>query len=151
MTIEILDWIMYAILSLILWYIIIPKDWKEELGVLMGWTIMIFFTIAYAIIFYFLSWQDDIFPIFLNFNQMVNKILICIKSDNVCHRGGDEIKPGEKYHIDNIIDDYVSVNNRIYRINQGANLIGFFHEEDLNKYFQPIEDYRNNIIDKILN
>ena len=71
MTIEILDWVMYLVLSLILWYKIIPEDYKEELGVLMGWTIMIFFTIAYAIIFYFLSWQDDIFPIFLNFNDWI--------------------------------------------------------------------------------
>lgn len=35
MTIEILDWIMYVVLSLILWYKTIPEDYKEELGVLM--------------------------------------------------------------------------------------------------------------------
>ena len=87
---------------------------------------------------------------------MVNKILICIESDNVCHRrqfqrhGGAEIKPGQKYHIANIIEDYVSVNNRICRIHQGDNLIGFFSEENIKIYFQPIEEHRNNIIDKIL-
>lgn len=81
---------------------------------------------------------------------MVNKILICIKSDNVYDRGGAELKPGEKYHIANIIEDSVSVNNRLYRINQGDNLIGFFSEENIDKYFKPIEYYRNNIIDKIL-
>jgi len=86
---------------------------------------------------------------------MVNKILICIKSDNVCHRGGAELKPGEKYHIADIpwndsIEDYVSVNNKLCRIHQGDNLIGFFSEENIKIYFQPIEEYRDNIIDKII-
>lgn len=77
--------------------------------------------------------------------QMVNKILICIKSDNVYMRGGAELKPGEKYYVDK------HITKDLYCINQNNNLVGFFYEEDLNKYFQPIEDYRNNIIDKILN
>ena len=81
---------------------------------------------------------------------MVNKILICIKSDNVSSRGGAELKPGEKYHIANIIEDFVSVNNKLCRIHQGDNLIGFFSEENIKIYFQPIEEYRNNIIDKII-
>ena len=81
---------------------------------------------------------------------MVNKILICIESDNVHERGGAELKPGEKYHIDSIIEDYVSANNRLCRIHQGDNLIGFFSEEKIKIYFQPIEEYGNNIIDKIL-
>jgi hypothetical protein len=81
---------------------------------------------------------------------MLNKILICIKSDNVSLRGGAEIKPGEKYHIANIIEDYVSVNNKLCRIHQGDNLIGFFSEENIKIYFQPIEKHRDNIIDKIL-
>ena len=80
----------------------------------------------------------------------LDKLLICIKSDNVSLRGGAEIKPGQKYHIANIIEDYVSVNNRICRIHQGDNLIGFFSEENIKIYFQPIEEYRNNIIDKII-
>ena len=87
---------------------------------------------------------------------MVNKILICIESDNVCHRGGAEIKPGEKYHIpppelgkpSNII---VEGPQSLFRIHQGDNLVGFFSEENIKIYFQPIEDYRNNIIDKLLN
>ena len=86
---------------------------------------------------------------------MVNKILICIESDNVCHRGGAEIKPGEKYHIpppelgkpSNII---VEGPQSLFRIHQGDNLVGFFSEENIKIYFQPIEEYRNNIIDKIL-
>ena len=86
---------------------------------------------------------------------MVNKILICIESDNVCHRGGAEIKPGEKYHIpppelgkpSNII---VEGPQSLFRIHQGDNLVGFFSEENIKIYFQPIEDYRNNIIDKLL-
>jgi hypothetical protein len=92
--------------------------------------------------------------------QMVNKILICIKSDNVSSRGGAELKPGEKYHIANIIEDSVSVidgrsvvqtlKNRLCRIHQGDNLIGFFSEENIKIYFQPIEEYRDNIIDKII-
>ena len=82
---------------------------------------------------------------------MVNKILICIESDNVNLRGGAKIKPGEKYHIANIIEDYVSVNNKLCRIHQGDNLVGFFSAENIDKYFQPIEDYRDNIIDKLLN
>jgi hypothetical protein len=81
---------------------------------------------------------------------MVNKILICIESDNVNLRGGAEIKPGEKYNID-ILEDYVSDKNRLCRIHQGDNLVGFFSAENIDKYFQPIEDYRNNIIDKLLN
>ena len=84
----------------------------------------------------------------------LDKLLICIKSDNVSLRGGAEIKPGQKYHIANIIEDYVSVTihvkNRICRIHQGDNLIGFFSEEKIKIYFQPIEEYRNNIIDKII-
>lgn len=81
---------------------------------------------------------------------MVNKILICIKSDNVSSRGGAELKPGEKYHISNIIEDYVSVNNKLCRIHQGDNLIGFFSEENIKIYFQHIEEHRDSIIDKIL-
>jgi len=80
----------------------------------------------------------------------LDKLLICIKSDNVSLRGGAEIKPGEKYHISNIIEDYVSVNNKLCRIHQGDNLIGFFSEENIKIYFQPIEEHRDSIIDKIL-
>ena len=87
---------------------------------------------------------------------MVNKILICIESDNVCHRGGAELKPGEKYHIppselgkpSNII---VEGPQSLFRIHQGDNLVGFFSAENIDKYFQPIEEHRNNIIDKIIN
>jgi hypothetical protein len=84
--------------------------------------------------------------------QMVNKILICIESDNVSSRGGAELKIGEKYHIatidgwpGNIIGDY-----KLCRIQQGDNLIGFFSEENIKKYFRSIEEHRNNIIDKII-
>jgi hypothetical protein len=85
---------------------------------------------------------------------MVNKILICIESDNVSSRGGAELKIGEKYHIatilsfdgpGNIIGDY-----KLCRIQQGDNLIGFFSEENIKKYFRSIEEHRNNIIDKII-
>ena len=87
---------------------------------------------------------------------MVNKILICIESDNVNLRGGAEIKPGEKYHIpppelgkpSNII---VEGPQSLFRVHQGDNLVGFFSAENIDKYFQPIEDYRDNIIDKLLN
>ena len=93
---------------------------------------------------------------------MVNKILICIESDNVNLRGGAEIKPGEKYHIppsefgkpSNIIvsAEYpMEGPQSLFRIHQGDNLVGFFSAENIDKYFQPIEDYRNNIIDKLLN
>lgn len=94
----------------------------------------------------------------------LDKLLICIKSDNVSLRGGAEIKPGQKYHIppselgrpSNVIvkgpqslmeKDPISP---LFRIHQGDNLIGFFSEENIKIYFQPIEEHRNNIIDKIL-
>ena len=81
----------------------------------------------------------------------VIKILICIESDNVNHRGGAELKPGEKYYISSIIEDYVTnINNKLCRIHQGDHLVGFFSEENIDKYFKPIEEHRNNIIDKIL-
>ena len=92
---------------------------------------------------------------------MVNKILICIESDNVNLRGGAEIKPGEKYHIppsefgkpSNIIVKGRQTRKlplSLFRIHQGDNLIGFFSEENIKIYFQPIEEHRNNIIDKII-
>jgi hypothetical protein len=71
MTIEILDWIMYVVLVLIIWYKILPEDLTEELGAIGGMFIIIIFTIIYAITFYFLSWHDDIFPIFLNLNEWI--------------------------------------------------------------------------------
>ena len=71
MTIEILDWIIYVILVLIIWYKILPDDLTEELGAIGGMFIIIIFTIIYAITFYFLSWHDDIFPIFLNLNEWI--------------------------------------------------------------------------------
>ena len=85
----------------------------------------------------------------------LDKLLICIESDNVCHRGGAELKPGQKYHIppselgrpSNVI---VKGPQSLCRIHQGDNLIGFFSEENIKIYFQPIEEYRNNIIDKII-
>ena len=85
----------------------------------------------------------------------LDKLLICIKSDNVSLRGGAEIKPGQKYHIppselgrpSNVI---VKGPQSLFRIHQGDNLIGFFSEENIKIYFQPIEEHRNNIIDKIL-
>ena len=71
MTIEILDWIIYVILVLIIWYKILPDDLTEELGAIGGMFIIIIFTIIYAITFYFLSWHDDIFPLFLNLNNWI--------------------------------------------------------------------------------
>jgi len=71
MTIEILDWIMYVVLVLIIWYKILPEDLTEELGAIGGMFIIIIFTIIYAITFYFLSWHDDIFPLFLNLNNWI--------------------------------------------------------------------------------
>jgi hypothetical protein len=71
MTIEILDWIIYVILVLIIWYKIIPEDLTEELGAIGGMFIIIIFTIIYTITFYFLSWHDDIFPLFLNLNEWI--------------------------------------------------------------------------------
>jgi hypothetical protein len=71
MTIEILDWIIYVALILIIWYKILPDDLTEELGAIGGMFIIIIFTIIYAITFYFLSWHDDIFPLFLNLNNWI--------------------------------------------------------------------------------
>ena len=86
---------------------------------------------------------------------MVNKILICIESDDVNLRGGLEIKPGEKYHIPPSEQGRPAVcrieaGRILYRIHQGDNLVGFFSAENIDKYFQAIEEHRNDIIDKIL-
>lgn len=75
---------------------------------------------------------------------MVNKILICIESDNVNLRGGAEIKPGEKYHIppselgkpSNIIvsAEYpMEGPQSLFRIHQGDNLVGFLVHRRLPK------------------
>ena len=71
MTIEILDWIIYVALILIIWYKILPDDCTQEIGTLIGIVVVIIFTIIYAITFYFLSWYDDIFPLFLNLNDWI--------------------------------------------------------------------------------
>ena len=71
MTIEILDWIIYVALILIIWYKILPDDCTQEIGTLIGIVVVIIFTIIYAITFYFLSWHDDIFPLFLNLNNCI--------------------------------------------------------------------------------
>lgn len=67
MTIEILDWIIYIILCIIIWHLL-PEDCTEELGTLIGIVIMIIFTIIYAITFSFLSWNDDIITPLINGN-----------------------------------------------------------------------------------
>jgi uncharacterized membrane protein (DUF485 family) len=67
MTIEILDWIIYIILCIIIWKFL-PEDCTEEIGALIGITIMIIFTIIYAITFSFLSWNDDIIKPLINGN-----------------------------------------------------------------------------------
>jgi len=41
MTIEILDWIIYVALILIIWYKILPDDLTEELGTIGGMFIII--------------------------------------------------------------------------------------------------------------
>jgi len=57
MTIEIFDWIMYfAILYVI--YKLMPDDYKEELGALVGCFIMVLYTAIYCFIFWFYSWAD---------------------------------------------------------------------------------------------
>jgi hypothetical protein len=65
MTIEVVDWLMWVILCIIIWKVILPEDLTEELGAIGGMTIVIAFTIVHAIVFYFFSWYDDIlYPIF---------------------------------------------------------------------------------------
>lgn len=86
---------------------------------------------------------------------MVSKILICIESDDVNLRGGSEIKPGEKYHIPPSEQGrpshvLIAPGSILYRIHQGDNLVRFFSAENIDKYFQAIEEHRNDIIDKIL-
>jgi len=61
MTIELLDWVMWIVIGLIMWFCF-PEDWKEEMGCLLGGTIELLYTIIYASIFWFYSWADDIFP-----------------------------------------------------------------------------------------
>lgn len=56
--IHILDWIMYFVLYAIIWFFILPKDFRYELGIILGWSIMFTFTIIYVAIFCFYDWID---------------------------------------------------------------------------------------------
>lgn len=87
---------------------------------------------------------------------MKNKILICITESTSSN--GVKIIPGKKYIIDELIKSNVQNSKSngsneviLYKIKQGDKIIGYFNIESLKKYFQFLEDYRNNIIDKILN
>ncbi len=66
MTIELLDWMIYIVFVIIIW-LLLPKEFKEELGCFAGIFIILIFTVIYCIIFWHYSWADDIFPI-LNLN-----------------------------------------------------------------------------------
>lgn len=69
-----LDLIMYILLSLLIWYVILPKDWTTELGTLIGWFIMLIFTILYLILFaIYPDWNwGDIFNGFGVFSTKIN-------------------------------------------------------------------------------
>lgn len=82
---------------------------------------------------------------------MKNKILICITESTSSN--GVKIIPGKKYNIVELIKSkgvFDSSEVILYKINEGDKIIGYFNIESLKKYFQFLEDYRNNIIDKIL-
>lgn len=55
--IHVLDIIIYLIGLAIIW-IVLPKDFKEELGAVAGFLISIVYTIVYCIIFWFYNWSD---------------------------------------------------------------------------------------------
>lgn len=50
MEFHMLDLIMYIIIGIIIW-ICLPSDFKEELGILVGWAIMLIYTVVYLILF----------------------------------------------------------------------------------------------------
>ena len=52
-----LDWILYFVILRILWFLL-PEDATEELGALIGFAIVIVYTIIYCVIFYFYNWSD---------------------------------------------------------------------------------------------
>lgn len=65
MTLHILDFIMYIVLVIVLWYaidLISEGELTEELGCLIGLAIIAVFTIVYIIMFVFCGWDwTDIF------------------------------------------------------------------------------------------
>jgi len=64
-----LDLIIYIVLAIIIWYVILPRDYTEEIGALLGIRFMIWYTIAYVIIFVFcgINWID--FPWSISFQN----------------------------------------------------------------------------------
>ena len=57
MEIHVLDIALYFPIMYIIW-LIMADDYKEEIGILVGYFIILFFTIIYCIIFYFYNWID---------------------------------------------------------------------------------------------
>jgi len=55
--IHVLDWILYFVF---LWIIdrMLPDELKEELGALVGFIIILIYTIAYCLFFYHYNWTD---------------------------------------------------------------------------------------------
>jgi hypothetical protein len=69
------------------------------------------------------------------------KILICTK---FCGESPHDLIPGEQYYVKYNNDTKLHV---VYKDNQ---LVGYFNDETLNNFFQPIDVWRDNNIDKIL-
>jgi hypothetical protein len=55
--IHVLDWILYFVF---LWIIdrMLPDEFKEELGALLGFVIILIYTVAYCLFFYYYNWTD---------------------------------------------------------------------------------------------
>ena len=71
------------------------------------------------------------------------KILICTK---FCGESPHDLIPGEQYYVKYHTNNDTKL-NVVYKDNI---MIGYFNDENLNNYFQPIELWRDNKISKIL-
>ena len=74
------------------------------------------------------------------------KILICTK---FCGESPHDLVPGEQYQVRYIIS-HTNNDTKLHVVYKDNIMIGYFNDENLNNFFQPIELCRDNKIDKIL-
>lgn len=74
MEFHMLDLIMYLVIGIIIWFVFLPNDFKEELGALIGITIMLVYSILYLVLFAIIpNWNwVDIFAHVLDFSSGIN-------------------------------------------------------------------------------
>ncbi len=74
------------------------------------------------------------------------KILICTK---FCGESPQDLIPGEQYHV-KYITSHTNNDTKLHVVYKDNQLVGYFNDETLNNFFQPIDVWRDNNIDKIL-